>query len=207
MPATPFHFTFDPSVPSQQRQWFNDALSRTRFAVDRGGASVLVKTVVEPSAPGHKDYMCTSTVDGAATIEIREGADDPAAAINAWLPNPTRDLKKFFQECVIHELGHVFFFVHFNDEAAVATLAPMFNRAGTGGDSARAGAVDQWNPLDKPWEDRIQEALAEFFKDVYLDPEQRVFDNRTHWQFNQARFGDWLTMIESYICQAPVIET
>jgi hypothetical protein len=176
-------------------------LARTRFAINRGGVTIEVKTVVEPSAEGHKDYMATTLVGGVTTIEIREGADDPASPINQWLPDPARDIQKFFQEAVIHELGHAFFFNHFNTPEFQATAAAWFHRAWGNGEAGANGTAAEWNPLDKPWSDRIQEALAEFFKDVYLDPEQRVFDNRTNWAFTEAHFGEMLTLIESVICE------
>lgn len=204
MAPTPFLITYDASVTAQQRQWFEDALVRTRFAIDRGSVVVNVETVAEPSCPGHKDYMCTHTTDGVATIEIRETADDATSPLNAWLPNPARDIKPYFQEAVIHELGHAFFFKHFSDAGSIDTLASYFQRFGNGNGSINGTAAD-WNPLTKPWEDRIQEALAEFFKDVYLDPEYRVFDNRTNWNFNEAHFGAWLTMVETIICPAPIV--
>lgn len=197
---TPFVFNFDPSVTTQQRLWFQNALAHTRFAIDRGGVTIAVKTVVEPSAVGHKDYMATTVVGGVTTIEIRQGADDPASSFNQWLPDPVRDVQRFFQEAVIHELGHAFFFNHFNTPENQATIASWFQRTYGLGAGGVNGTPVEWNPLDKQWSDRIQEALAEFFKDVYLNPEERVFDNRTNWSFNEAHFGDFLTLIESYIC-------
>jgi hypothetical protein len=203
MPSTtPFTFTFDPSVTAQQRQWWADALARTRFPIDRGGVAIQVLTVVEPSAEGHKDYMATIADAGGTRIEIRQGADDPNASFNQWLPNPAQDIKRFFQESVIHEVvGHAFWFNHFNDDPTKATIASWFTRTFGAGVGGSRGTLADWNPLDKPWGDRIQEALAEFSKDVYLDPEQRVFDNRTNWNFDEAHFGDYLTLVESYICQ------
>jgi hypothetical protein len=204
---TPFVFNFEGSVTTQQRQWFEDALARTRFAIDRGGVTVTVRTVVEPSAEGHKDYMAT-TVDGSGTvIEIRERADDPTAPFNLWLPNPVQDIKRFFQEAVIHEIGHVFFFNHFNSTGHQETFCSWFSRTFSPGIGEMQGSAYDWNPLDKVWADRIQEALAEFFKDVYLDPEKRVFDQRTNWNFDEEHFGEWLTLVESYICQDDVVDS
>lgn len=196
----PFVFHFDASVTNRQRQWFNDALARTRFAIDRGEVTINVLTVAEPSAPGHSDYMATITDEAGTRLEIRSGADDPAAAFNKWLPDPQRDIQAFFAESVIHEVvGHAFWFNHFNDDGTKAQLASFFRRS-YGGDETR-GTLADWNPLDKPWEDRLQEALAEFAKDVYLPSESRVFDNRTNWTFDEAHYGAFFDIVESFICR------
>lgn len=197
--SDPFIFNFDASVTNRQRQWFNDALARTRFPVTRGGATIYVQTVAEPSAPGHNDYMSTTVDDGGTLIEIRIGADDPTAPFNRGLPDPPRSIQAFFMESVIHEVvGHAFWFNHFNNDTDKTSLASMFRRS-YGGEEQR-GTLADWNPLAVTWGDRIQEAVAEFSKDVYLPSESRVYDNRTNWTFDESRFGDFFDLVESYTC-------
>lgn len=201
MSITPFVFTYDDSLSGKQKQWILDALGATRFALNRGGAAVNFQIVTEPSCPGHKDYMCTSgTVGDTWQVEIRQGADDPTSPAVSGLPNPALDVKNFFMEGILHEIGHVFFFEHFSGDDAKSTLASFFTYKNVTGEGARTGTLDDWNPPDKPWEDRVQEGLAEFFKDVYMPDQFRVYDNRSNWDFDHSHFGAWVDMIESIIC-------
>jgi hypothetical protein len=198
MPTKPFTFNFAGSVSGQQRAWFDDALARCRFPMDRGGVDIDVKTVDEPSCPGHNDYMCSHTSATGALIEIRTAADDPDAPFNQGLPNPAKQIKQFFQESVIHELGHIFFYAALGDGAA-EQLASMFYRD-VQGETATHGTVEDWNPLDRKWVDRIGEASAEFFKDVYLPSTERVYDNRTNWAMDEDQFSAWIDVVDSIIC-------
>lgn len=79
------------------------------------------------------------------------------------------DIKRFYQETVAHELGHVFSFA--------------LNSTGTGLLSKLFGVPDTteaWFPSAKGWGDRAGEAIAETFKDAFLPAEYREYDNRTN---------------------------
>ncbi len=89
-------------------------------------------------------------------------------------------------------------------DADKTTIASWFRRAGAG-EGFRAGALEDWNPLDRPWEDRVQEALAEFFKDLYLPESARIYDQRTNWQMQRESFDAFMDMVELVICRADVI--
>lgn len=192
---------FHSSVSGQQKTWVLDALAHSTFAWDNASMTVMVEQVDEPPCSGHQDYMCTQVADGQATIFVRRRADDPTAPFNQGLPNPATDTKPFFEESIIHELGHAFFFLFFGTDDDKAAMAPWFYRASTGdGQGNPTGTVDDWNPLDKVWADRIQEGLAETFKDVYMPDAFRVYENRSNWWLDQASFPSFLTKIEQIIC-------
>lgn len=180
----------------QQRAWFETAIGLCRFPYTRARQSISDYTVEvtwvdEPSAPGHKDYMCANIVAGVPHIEIRHTADD------ANIFKPPGPLQNFYMESVVHETMHVFWMMHYNDDVAKAKLASMFRYETS---PARVGVLADWNPLDRPWEERVQEAVAEFSKDVYLAESVRVYDNRTSWAFDETRFAEWLKMIEDVTC-------
>lgn len=201
-----FNFTYDASVTTTMRAWIEDVLGRCRFPVGRGQANITVKVLPEPSCPGHQDYMCTAWDGMAAHIEIRAGVDNPAHPANAGLPNPLTQTKTFFQECFIHELGHVFFFAHYNADDRKTQMSGWFRHTGaTGSGAGRQGLLADWNPLTAAWEDRTQEAVAEFFKDVYLIEADRVYENRTNWEMQAESFPEFVAMIESITCHTPAI--
>lgn len=202
-------FTYSSSVNGQQQQWFQEAISRLdhTFPASQLPLKITVKTVPEPPCVGHNDYMCTQTLstDGVVTdiqIFIREGAETQAVARQA-----TTDLAHaFFMEAVVHEFGHVLTFTYLAlDDAAREEMAGWFIWRGEGG-TTRHGELDDWNPTDKKWESRIQEAVAEWFKDLYMPRKYRAYDNRTDWWFDQDYLSDWFSKIERVICpQPPVI--
>lgn len=191
--------SFDASVSQQQRQWVNDAiLAASMFELDRLNVDIVVTTVTEPPCAGHNDYMCTLAAGGGATIFIRVGADDPNADFN----RKVRDrLHEFFMEAFIHELGHVLFFTSITlTDVEKAGVARLFTMKAATGEVARTGVLEDWNPLDKPWEQRISEGVAEFFKDLYLPREKRVYDNRSDWWMTRGSFDAFMTYIETVIC-------
>lgn len=190
--------TFDPSVTARQKQWIGDALSVTRFPVNNAVFSATVQTVDEPPCPGHSDYMCSvSTGRFSNNIYIRKGAEDPSASFNA---NVADGLDRFFMESFMHEYGHLFSFIFtcVGDDAITAT-ADWFVLDKTGA-GQRHGTLADWTDSTVAWEDRLKEGYAEVFKDVYMLPEHRYFDNRTNWKLLREHFGDWLDAIENVVC-------
>lgn len=179
---------YDPSVTNRQRQLVQDALAAAHVPWNY---TVTVKTVAEPSAPGHKDYMAT-TSDG-LTIEIRAGVDDPASPANSGLD--ATDARHFFLEAVIHEVVHVAAAHRLTTNADKAEVAALFHRTPDSGAGPLNGVLADWNPLDKPWSDRVQEAVAEVLKDALLPDALRVFDNRTNWTLDKSKYQLLLTKL------------
>jgi hypothetical protein len=178
----------------------------SRMPWDRTGLFVTVHTVAEPPCPGHSDYMCTVSDNSGHNIFIREGADDPNAVFNAAVKN---EVHQFFAEAFIHELGHAFAYQHMvpDDESRAVVAHWFYLEAATGEGNARRGLLADWSPLDKPWEERIVEGLAEFFKDVYLPDQYRVYENRTRWWMDQQYFSDFVGMVEAVVCPPVVVNT
>lgn len=190
---------FKESVTSQQRAWFQEAMSRMTFAKDYATVAmkITVQTVDEPPCDGESEYMCCQ-VSGIGTenpnvdIYIRTGADDPSMH-----PGVSDDIKSFFMESVVHEYAHAVTFLFIApDDGTRADVAQWFVYKGSG----RRGASADWNPLEAKWEDRIQEAVAEFFKDVWMPQEFRYFDNRTNWSFDKFSFNTWIDHIYAFLC-------
>lgn len=182
------NFTYDSSVTPQVKTWIGDALNRWRYPHSTLNLDVRFEVVAEPPAPGHRDYMSAtdwSPEADAYVISIRDGADDPTADFNQWLPDPAADLRAFFLESVAHELAHVLGYWFVATDEVRTTVASYFQRTATGEGMAR-GELADWNPLGQPWEDRIQEAMAEALKDTWLADAHRVYDNRTNWWISAA---------------------
>jgi hypothetical protein len=174
---------FAASVGAQAEQWFRDTLASSTIDFDAAiTATVTVTVVAEPSCPGHNDFMCTSPDGDGWLIEIRRGADDPASPLLANIPGPAR---LFFMECVAHELAHVLAGEHVASDEARATVSALFVRTAPTGSIGATGELGNW--ASGEWEDRIEEAVAETVKDAAL-PDQRVYDNRTHWRVPQDNY-------------------
>ena len=188
-------FSFDISLSGQQKAWIQDAIALATFPWAAFDVAVTFKIVPEPPCPGHSDYMCTQA-DGTFTnflVNIRDGADDPTQPFNKGLPNPAADIKAFFMECIIHELGHVVVDIKVDKVAQVPVVAPLFTIQKTG-QGIRNGTEADWNtPPD--WADHIQEAAAEVFKDTYLPEAFRVYDNRSNWDISEANHRQFITIL------------
>jgi hypothetical protein len=169
---------FGLTVSGRQQQWFLDAVAHSTFPWDKFEATINVSIVAEPSCAGHQDEMCTHGTAPTWDIEIRERADDA----DVWFNNNVKDVvQKFYMELVIHELGHAVSFTTMDDDAKKTAVAGLFVFQGPTGEGFRGGTLADWNPLGVAWEDRIQEAVAECFKDAFLPWQYRVYDNRTNW--------------------------
>jgi hypothetical protein len=179
----------------QQRQWFNDALAAMSWPQDRGAPEnfvVMVQWVAEPSCAGHRDYMCTTTTSSSALLEIRSNADD-----QEQYPRHA-NIKQFYMEAVMHEIGHVFTELWWTSDDDRTALAGMFRQIGAW--ENKRGQLADWNPTDKPWEERIVEAVSELFKILYMPDQFRLYDNRSNWDFDSDRLADFMEMVEAIIC-------
>lgn len=195
---------FDASVSDQMQTWCRSALGVAKGKVDfdflfSGGTEIeaddyiiTVSVVPEPSCPGHQDYMCAHLDGKIGTIEIREGADQPESV---QLPAGA-SVRTFFMESFIHEMAHLVTFASVDTNAKIERMAGMFRRVSTGlgWGGARGNAAD-WNPLDKPWEERIQEAVAEVLKDDVMPESQRVYENRTMWEPIPSNYSSIMDML------------
>lgn len=198
---------FKDSVTSQQRAWWNEALSRMSFLKDAATVSfkATVETVDDPPCPGHTEYMCTgiyySTDAPKISWYIRTGADDPTQDMNAGVAD---DVKSFFMESVVHEYAHVIIGLWLApDDGARSDLCHMFTKKGSG----KVGTLGDWNPDSGVWEDMIKEAAAEFFKDVFMPSKYRYYSQRTNWSFNKFYFNAWIDMVYAFLCPADPTET
>lgn len=203
----PITLHFDGSVGGQMRSWIQDALNYSRFKVAAGNLDITIRVMDEPPCPGHDDYMCTQTTFDPATgvftseVTIRTGADNPEADFNSEVKG---NLKDFFMESVVHEIiGHAFPFTHMApSDASKQNIASWFYRE-VPGEAPKQGTLADWNNLEAAWPDRIQEALAEVLKDIYLPDQYRFYDNRTNWKLNRDNFVDLLKEVEKITCLVP----
>lgn len=173
----------------QQRAMFQDALSYMMYPWDSMPVNVTVSWPVEPSLPGHKEYACTTTADGTDfALEIRRSLDTDVS-------------RSFYIEVCAHELAHVIAF-HYIDPT---TIVGWFYRL-VSGDGKTVGTVPDIDPTDKPWEDRLQEGLAEVLKDALLPEQYRVYDNRTNWFLDESHYPTLMGEIINQIPGGPGVE-
>lgn len=171
----------------EQESMVRDAIAACQFRFGDTDLHVVFHTVDEPRCLGHKDYMCTTPntdtdIAGNVTlVEIRHGAETSTVANVA-----ERDVRAFFMEAVVHEIGHAVTFDRIISDVAKTAVARCFTKNGVRGD------LPDWNPIDKPWEDRIQEAVAEAFKVAFLGDSFRLYDNRSNWRISP---DDWPLLI------------
>jgi hypothetical protein len=91
-----------------------------------------------------------------------------------------------FRDETLHTLGHVFFAMHSDP----ATVSAWFDANG------RPGTVADW--IAAQWEARTSEAIAEFFRDVYLPT--RLWDNRTLWTMRRDAFSAFVQIVDGVLC-------
>lgn len=188
-----------------QGQWVRDALGFCLFPFDDLRPAVSVEFAFDGAgAPeGHKNYMWAIKHTGNSyTVggwPQNGTADDVNMKANPEAFPTLETLKPFFMESVIHELGHVLAF--WRDTFYVGDfkedMAPLFvhSNAATGEIELRDGTVDDWNPTGKPWEERIQEGVAEAFKDGYLPEAYRHFESRSNWEVPRDRWSAFLHLL------------
>lgn len=183
---------------AQQQQWTEDAINGSSFPWDRIALTVEFHFVPEADFAGSGHFDKNRYVFGDTHLE------SGTAIIRIWDQLDTKGLdeyegKDFFGETVIHELGHGLQFTYINTNGTVgdgpdtATLVGLFHD-----DLGRRGTVADWDPSSKLWEQRIIEAFAEFFKDVFFDG--RKFDDRTDWRVDEADFLAWINFVGDHMC-------
>jgi hypothetical protein len=184
------NFSWQESVTAQARDWCQEAIGLLVYPLAQlWDVDVTVEGVAEPPCPGHSDYMCTTmTTPNAAIISLRLGIEDPSHPANAGLPDPTSQTHDFFMEAFAHEIGHVVS-GHYLNDLARSNLVGLFTRG------TEQGTLDNWNPLDQPWGDRINEAVAETFKVTFLPADARVYGNRTNWTISAAGMASLMTLL------------
>lgn len=185
---------YESSLTGQQEQWVKDAIVAFDFPLDRLPVDVTFRAVPEPPCPGHKDYMCTEQIDPTTfRVSIRTDADTTTNSGGESLP--VAEIKPFYVESVCHELAHVVQFYLASDDTSKTELASYFSRFLGDAEGIATGVLADFNPLDREWEDRIQEAVAEVAKDIWLPSYQKVYDNRTRWALDRARLADFITKL------------
>lgn len=166
-----------------------DVLAAMDYPFERLDIEVTTATVAEPSCEGHVEFACTSFGAGGALIEFRVGFGAPTP------PPFTEDFSglKFVQESVAHEIGHVVAGVKVNDPDKIAEMCGLFIRTDPMTGEVSVGNSSRWSAGE--WSDRIGEAVAETFKDVFLPKSMRKFDNRTNWDLPQGNFKAYLRLM------------
>lgn len=170
---------FENGTP-RQHELFNEALADCTYPFARLSCTVFVRFSNDPDPDDSSEaaYTTWDTGDGVNAkgqakifrIKIIDSLEQDSGAA-------------FFKEVVVHELGHVV--QGHLSERSIKRLCNAF-----GGTREQWDRGDGTDDTEFPWEARIQEAFAEFFKDVYLG-DKRVNPNRTNWQFPEDQYDVW----------------
>lgn len=131
-----------------------------------------VEFTPDPLASSHNEFAATSTVLGSS-----EALTKIASVAPDW-PIPW-DGVQFLQETMAHEFGHALFAAL--SDVRRLEIAEMFGA--TTSDQAELA------PPGAAWEDKINEGVAETFKDAFLPPDLRRYYNRTHHKIPIGEYG------------------
>lgn len=133
----------------------------------------------------HYDANYPSDALPLSTIRIAQALDNPQDQMYVS--------DEFFKECVIHEFGHVV--------SAMMTPEQQARIAGTLGMT-----MADWSPpatTRESWMDRGMEVFAETFKDLYLQRDDREYDNRTNHRVVKERLTDFYDVLEEIVAWSP----
>lgn len=169
---------------ARQTGLFNAALGICSYPLDGWkDKTVVVTWVPTVSNPDHSAFA-DSWVDGdTGHIEIRDDLDKPNRDVE-W----TGD--NFYMETVLHEMGHI---VAGFKGVTSAQMTSLFAGNENGGYPGPGGTDDDWDT--GAWQNRIQEAVAETFKDLWMAKSKRVYDNRTNWILSFSALRDFVELM------------
>lgn len=167
-----------------QRQWFDDAVHGSPYPFHELADVNLDVEWGDPAAidptGNHSDFACTrQNADGSFVMIIRSDLDKPGRDTQY---GHLYEGKDFYQETVLHELGHVVQFHLSNASPDHDAFCAIFG-----------AASGQWNPVGAPWQNRVQEAVAETFKDLAFSG--RKFDNRTLYRLPAAQLNAFVAKL------------
>lgn len=180
---------------ADQQALFEQALDRATYPWNgRGQPDVEVTFTPDPTLAGDvHDFAYTTVFD-----TPRNPCDRPLVAtmhvqsnLEEERPGDQFSGVAFFQETVVHEMGHVV--ASWLNVAQMTIISSLF------GGTYEAN----WRP-DTDWPTRIVEAQAEFFKDVFMPKEFRRYDNRTNWKMTRGNFSAWVDIMNS-LCPCDMI--
>lgn len=202
------NFETGAEFPGQALAWIEAALNACSFDVERLWAvNALWEYDVFGSGsqheialhfiPAHKEDIPNFPND---FVHVSPGQAIGAGFVDIYIweglaaAPPPFGGRLFFQETVIHALGHIVGgLLAVGDDlykrrrVADALMWDVIRgRAGRYGEGWGTGAAWQlWDQLanDPDWRMRPYERYAEAFKDIYMDPKQRRFVNRTRTPF------------------------
>lgn len=191
------NLTLDPHTGTdQQKAWVLAAQASCSYPFDQLEATILVTWAAVPSAA--HPYMATSpNLDGSFTITIEPWADD---ATNPALAAVKDNVKGFYMESFIHELGHVIQFTRVTTDDAKTKLAACFWTPTSAGAGRHVGTLDDYNNVTETsqaqWPGVLQEGVSETIK-VGFYSGTLVFGNRSNWFIDKDQWDAFVDIIMS----------
>jgi hypothetical protein len=155
------------------------------------GPKVTIKWVPEPAAPGHSEFAATFFTAGVPGVSGPNWEIQVRDTMGTDAMDPQWQGQDFYQETLAHELGHVLtrvVMLRLGEDEAIAAFRELFD-----------APTAPWNT--GPWEGRLEEAVAEFFKDM-IWPTRR-YDSRTNLKLPRAHFEAWKNVMVDQAVAAP----
>lgn len=185
-----------------QRAVVEETIERQKFPFDRlDEVTVNIEWVVDPTPTMKDEFGWTEwsgTPVGACSqkpsvMSIRFNDDllDPDRADggrDGW-PKGFYAGRSFVRDVVLHELGHVV-----QSQLTPAQITKIC-------EDVFGVPATRWSDPADDWDEHIQEAFAETFKDVFLErgDNGRKFDNRTEYTWPQDKFDVFWEILDA-IC-------
>lgn len=124
------------------------------------------------------DVWVRNDAPGFADLDASLIAEATASGLNY-------NAHQHFNETAVHELGHAVFAAIPHDFRV--QIAQLFG--------AESDSSTDLNPPGSDWHDRIQEGIADTFKEAFLPARYRVFPNRTNRKISYADFPRFRRLI------------
>lgn len=214
-------YGWDPSVPEPIKQAWLDTIDQSKFKFDRVGAQLNMAYTSQPRPAGSPHLF-----------DLSYEQLSPHPGDNVWtvvLRDSDSISPLYFGDQVMHTVGHVVWSQFYDltvDPTAPTTLPEqraMYDQWGSwfeghwptipGAGVVRGNYTDFRPAYVGNYADdiytvymvRIEEALAEFFKDVFRSP--RHADNDTIWQMQTDSFYYWTQQLNTVLCPRPVADS
>lgn len=136
--------------------------------------NVSIEFTADPLPSTHNEFAVTAWTYDDPNISTKIAAVAPD-----W-PVPWDGLQ-FLYETTAHEFGHGLFAAL--PQQHRIRIAEMFGAA--------SDDIEELNPEDAPWVDRIMEGIAETFKDAFLPRRYRRYANRTNHKLSIYRYPEF----------------
>ena len=183
---------------AQQRAWAADGVAACAFPLDSVNAVVTITWQTIDPQLAHPYMHTTAHGDGTFTITIEPWADDPTNPNLRGLPDPRSDIKDFYMQSLVHEIGHIVHLIRITTDDQKQAIAALFwtpePNSATGRRFGTLADYSTSETTDLSWASAIIEAIAECIKCTFFKG-RLVFMNRTLWRIDPQEWNPFLLLL------------